>query len=138
MFFVSGTTPHSQAEREEEQWLAVIDEVYEGYMRKQAPLNNPCINKVITEPPAPPPVIETRPRRKNGELGRAIMDTLFHAGVGGMSLRGIALEINSKPSSVSGWIYNNRNHVSGLRKLSPGIYAYESSRQSTVTIPSLT
>jgi len=106
-------TSYAEREREEEVMLELIEKVYESQMRKAPPpRDNPSVDNVKTKPPVPSPVIETRPRRKNSELGRAIMDTLFHAGGSGMGLRRIALEINSKPSSVSNWIYNNRNHVS--------------------------
>jgi len=109
--------------------LALIDRIRETEMAKAPP--SPTLrcsqNNVRWERPTPP-VIESRPRRKSGELGQAILNTLFNAGRSGIGLQGIAEEINSTPGSVSGWIYNNKNRVPGLRKLSPGIYAYESSR----------
>ena len=107
--------------------LALIDEVYEKNRANHPPPVPRSLEDIKREPPLPK-LTESRPRRANGELGEAILHTLFRAGRSGLGLQAIAEEIDSKPCSVSNWLYNNRNRVPGLQKRSPGIYAYKSPR----------
>ena len=110
---------------DDNEMLALIDSVYERVVLLKSPLYPGSLPDKSNDR-AVPPFIAPRPRRKSGELGKAILNTLFNVGRSGMRLQDIADETNSTPGSVSGWIYNNGRRIPGLRKLSAGIYAYSS------------
>ena len=62
--------------------------------------------------------------RKRDFFGQAILITILELG-GSANLQEIAQETNCSPDDVFDWIYNNKGRVKGLKKLSPGRYAFK-------------
>ena len=61
---------------------------------------------------------------KRDFFGQAILITILELG-GSANLQEIAQETNCSPDHVFDWIYNNKGRVKGLKKLSPGRYAFK-------------
>jgi phage antirepressor YoqD-like protein len=57
----------------------------------------------------------------------AVLKVLEVAGAKGMTVRDLAAKAKVNPSSLNTWLYTAGKKLSGLKKLSPGVFAYKSS-----------
>jgi hypothetical protein len=62
--------------------------------------------------------------RRRSSLKVSILKALGEAGKAGASVKELAASLKANPGSVSVWFYTTGKKVKGLKKISPGRYAY--------------
>jgi hypothetical protein len=65
-----------------------------------------------------------RSRRRGGMQG-AVLKVLGAAGAKGMKVKQLASLAKVNPASLNTWLYTAGKKISGLKKLAPGLFAYQ-------------
>jgi hypothetical protein len=73
---------------------------------------------------AAPKTGKRRSRRRGGMKG-AVLKVLGTAGAKGMKVKELATMAKVNPASLNTWLYTAGKKISGLKKLAPGLFAYQ-------------
>jgi hypothetical protein len=71
-----------------------------------------------------PKTRKRRSRRRGGMQG-AVLKVLGAAGAKGVKVKELAAMAKVNPASLNTWLYTAGKKISGLKKLAPGLFAYQ-------------
>jgi hypothetical protein len=109
--------------KEQEALQSRLDEVNRHLRHLESgKVSGALLKKSVTDSAvSPKPGKRLRRRRK---LQPSIFKALSAAGPKGLSVKELAAKIKTSPASVRVWLYTTGKKITGLKKVTPGIFVY--------------